>query len=66
MEKNELLMWSKNHIEYLKRSVELLHSIIQKQWKNNNETIKVDALDLHHLNQLIVDSVDIISSLNKI
>ena len=64
MENKELLDWSKNHIKYLKNSINWLDSIIKSQWENN-ETIKVDVGDLLHINQLMVDSVDIISLLNN-
>ena len=64
MEKKELLDWSKNHINYLNESINKLDSIIKNQWIDN-ETIKVDVGDLLHITQKMVDSVDIISSLNN-
>ena len=64
MENTELLDWSKNHINYLKESINKLDSIIKNQWIDN-EKIKVDVGDLLHITQNMVDSVDIISSLNN-
>ena len=64
MENKILLDMSKNHINCLKESINKLDSIIINQWIDN-EKIKVDVDDLLHIIQNMVDSVDIISSLNN-
>ena len=75
---NETIDWSKNHMEYLRECYEKIESLLNQQSsyldkflyrflrKNGNEIIKIDVGDLCHIQQMIVDSEDIIHLLNRI
>ena len=62
---NETIDWSKNHMEYLRECDEKIESLLNQQCKNGNEIIKIYYGDLCHIQQKIVDSVDIIFLLNR-
>ena len=62
----ETIDWSKNHTEYLGKWYSKLNNITDKQFRSDEEKVEVDWVDLCELNQLMVDSMDIIFLLNRI
>lgn len=62
----ESIDWSKSHTEHLDKWYSKLNNITDKQFRSDEEKVEVDWVDLCELNQLMVDSMDIIFLLNRI
>lgn len=62
----ESIDWSKSHTKKLHKWYLKLNNITDKQFQSDEEKVEVGWVDLCELNQLMVDSMDIIFLLNRI